>query len=75
MGVLHDALKLKGNDSVLNAIMSELALLLAHTVQSIQGAHICDDLSRMNGTPALPASLAASPRTTRRAMHHNYLGQ
>ena len=37
LGVLHDALKLKARDSAFNAIMCELALLLAHTGAATEG--------------------------------------
>ena len=80
LGVLHDALKLKAKDSVLNAIMCEMALLLAPTGQSMQGAHIwsernsvCDDLSRVTGNKMLPRSMATTPRTKRRTVQYMYL--
>ena len=82
LGVLHDAIRLKAKDSVLNSIMCELALVLAPTGQSLQGAHIwsernsiCDDLSRIteNGKP--PQSLASTRRTRRRSRAYEFLGK
>ena len=80
LGVLHDALKLKARISVLNAIMCKLALLLAPTGQSIQGAHVwsernsvCDDLSRWTNSAAPPKSLTAVPRTSRRTVQYMFL--
>ena len=82
LGVLHDALKLKARMSVLNAIMCELALLLAPTGQSVQGAHVwsernsvCDDLSRTTDSAAPPTSLTAVPRTNRREGQYMFLGK
>ena len=82
LGALHDALKLKARDSGLNAIMCEMALLLAPTGQSVQGAHIwsernsvCDDLCRMKCSAAPPQSLTTTPRTKQREMEYLFLGK
>ena len=82
LGMLHDALKLRAKDPVLNSIMCELALVLAPTGQSIQGAHIwsernsiCDELSRMTEGTLPPRSLASTTRTLRRTMNYEFMGK
>ena len=72
LGVLHDAMTLRAKDAVLNELMGDIALILAPTGQSLQGAHVwserntvCDALSRMTGSDAPPQSLRETPRTTR----------
>ena len=82
LGMLHDALKLRAKDPVLNSIMCELALVLAPAGQCIQGAHIwsernstCDEPSRMT-EGALPSqSLALTRRTRRRTMNYEPMGK
>ena len=63
LGVLHDAAKLRATDPVLNSIMGELALLIAHSGMDILMAHVwpernttCDALSRLQKgeSPRLP---------------------
>ena len=62
LGFLHDAVKLRAEDPVLNAIMGDLALLIAPTGMDIRFAHVwtqrngtCDALSRLHNheTPDL----------------------
>ena len=54
LDVLHDALRLRARDSILNSRMSEVALVLAPTGGDICAAHlwterntVCDELSRL----------------------------
>ena len=79
-GVLYDALKLKAKDPNLNAIICYLALVVAPTGQSMQGAHVrsernsvCDELSRMSTGIALPQLLAFALSTVRRNAEFTFL--
>ena len=69
LGVLHDAVKLRAKDPVLNAIMGDLALLIAPTGKDIRCAHIwtqrnvtCDALSRLQKNE--PSNLAILSEAT-----------
>ena len=54
LGVLHDVVKLKARDRILNAVAGEMALVLAPISLDIRAAHlwtqrnaVCDALSRL----------------------------
>ena len=73
LGVVYDALKLRSADSQLNAIMGEIALILAPMGKHLTGAHMwsernatCDALSRMTNTSQLPTELRTARLTKRR---------
>ena len=72
LGVVYDALKLRSSDRILNAVMGELALVLAPMGKHLTGAHLwsernstCDALSRMSTASQLPPELETVKRTNR----------
>ena len=69
LGVLHDVVKLKAHDKILNALAGEMALILAPISLDIRAAHlwtqrnvVCDALSRLSAGEAhdLPALKGAT---------------
>ena len=81
LGVLHDALEFRAKDAVLNELMGDVALAIAPTGQSLQGAHVwsernatCDALSRLAAGESPPSCLKGLPRTTRTATKFTIVG-
>ena len=72
--VLHDVVKLKARDAVLNALAGEMALILAPLCLDVRAAHlwtprnlVCDALSRLDANqetvlPVLSGALKVSRR-------------
>ncbi len=81
LGVLHDAVRFRARDPMLNLITAELALVLAPlgvTLDAIhqwsERNHICDALSRLSPASALPPQLQDVPASRDQEAQFRLLG-
>ena len=81
LGILHDALKLRAKDTVLNSLLADSALILAPMGLHISGAHlwsqrnkICDALSRMKRGSQPPERLKTVVRVAAKRPTFHVLG-
>ena len=73
LGVLHDAVRHRTRDPILNSIMSEIALVIAPSGGDIRAAHlwternsVCDELSRLQpGTTPTAGALHNAKRLSK----------
>ena len=80
LGVLHDVIKMKATNSLLNCLAHEMAFIIAPLGTDLRAAHIwsernvvCDRLSRegfkaVRGTPQLSGAGVMKPRRVTRSM-------
>ena len=80
LGVLHDAQKFRARDSVLNAVMAELALIIAPMGHDLRAIHLwtqrnetCDALSRLTEGAAMPEVLSRARQMSRPKLQYRVL--
>ena len=81
LGVLHDVVKFRAREPILNEIIGEAALHLAPLRLDVRAAHvwtqrnkIFDVLSRMHVKASLPEQLQGATKSERVRVQHRFLG-
>ena len=81
LGVLHDVVKFRAREPILNEIIGEAALQLAPLGLDVRAAHvwtqrnkICDVLGRMREKASLPEQLQGATKSERVRVQHRFLG-